>query len=472
MSQPDFIDLCDSSDDEKAAKNPAWQGDRGASVLKRPDPIRDPLEVDDPFDLALDCDLLLPPPKRQKRDAVRSPSSSRQATPLKTTVIRSIAAVSGSRIPASISPHPPIRRLSSVARTNESSVELLVSSDPILDESDGSSSPRKDAAIDFSATTASLLADITNSAPSHSTVRKGPHTAKTAKRKSRDGEDHGTNAESAQTRQGEKERRRAERLAAQELKKAEKEATKERKRAEKERKDAEKQKATELAGANKARGDKTASAAAMIVDLPSSIEGKPLETELREELETLGIESTVCTSILPNIVRFRRRVTTAYNEELGHPEPVPEHIQEEKQIMCLISGQSLLTMAVAPDSQREGVGSYLELVRLKYPDYKITCLVDGLDAAIKKGAKATRKAYNASVRGENAPRDTAEGANLQAPRHTQSHSANFCLEDQLGEALVALQVEHGCLVHQTDSAKETASFIVKFTQYMSTIPDR
>ena len=436
----------------------------------------------DPFDILDDLDLPLPSPKRQKRDSFLYLSDSGSAESLKhPALIRK-----NGLQPRSETAGPALTTAASDTAPPgpgpADPAELSLSSDPAGSDCSGASSPREAAAPKWSLATASLLAEIsrnlqtrprkTGTGKSSRSNARGVENA--GVRTSRAGKDESfaadgpvdTKEERARKKEAERERIRVERELGKQEHKAEREKQKIqekiKRRIEKERKEAEKQEAAGLAAANKARWDTKVSAREMIVDLPSLIEGKQLEYELREVLKPLDIEATFYTSILPNIIRFRRKVTTAYNEELGYREPVPQSIKEEKQILCLISGQHFLSMVTAPDTQREGVDAYVEMVRLKYPDYRITCLIDALEAAIKHEAKATRKTYNAAVRGD--------GQRTESINARQDNEAGMSLEDKIEKVLVALQVDYGCLVHHTESAKQTAEFIGCFTQQMSTIP--
>ena len=428
---------------------------------------------DDPFDISLDFDLPLPPSKRQKRDV---PAAVGKQRLLSSPKLPSEFIVS--RTPATTQPiesqllglDPPV---TSDAFSHKARVEVIISTDP--PESDGgeSSSPRQPALIDLSLKTNTLLAEISaNARPRQKT--RGIPTAPQATTKQQSGGTRKQHADpdKCEAKERLKEQRRKEKEAETERRSVVKEAEKSRKRAEKEQKDAKKQEAAELAGANKARWDKNVSAAEMLVDLPASIEGKPLEREIRDVLKALNVDATTYTSILPNIVRFRRKITTSFNKELGYWEPVLEKIQEEKQAICLISGQHFLAMATAPDAQKEGVDAFMTMVKMQYADFKVTCLIDGLETAVKKGTKATRKAYSAAVRDQGQSEGSEQGPSRYDAGASISRQPGMSIEDKIEETLVALQVNHSCLVHQTGSSQETAEFIGSFTREMSTVPYR
>lgn len=251
----------------------------------------------------------------------------------------------------------------------------------------------------------------------------------------------------------------------------EKEKEQERKRILKEEKTREKQLAADLAEVNKAKTDKKISTPEMIVDVPSSIEGKSVDTQIREFLETLQVQVTSYYSPLPNIIKWRRKVTATFNDELGHWEPIPEIIQKEKHVMCLLSAKEFVDLA-STDSTEADDGLDLEAhvlkVKSNFEDCVPIYLIEGLTAWMRKNKNVRNRAYQAAVISQ------LEGAadTSQTTSKRKKPAAEYIDEDMIEDALLRLQVTHGCLIHHTGATVETAEWVANFTQHISTIPYR
>ena len=501
MAVSQVIDLCLSS----ASVSPH---ERVSPRLPRPSKDRTDhiLAQHDPFELSSDFGFPIPPSKRQKIDTdtlrkspspnAKPPTSFDPATrpSLQRTEVK----------PRTRYSRPPSIRLNSEQR--DSIVEVLPSEQSADDVDFGSSPPGPRTTIDFSSKTTQLLAEISGNACRR--TRKGqPITAATKSAGSRDASTAvdenrpskpvpGRKAvltaeqkEEARVQKAEdKQRKQLDREANATRKKAERQATAERKEAEKERRDAAKQVAAELAEANRARWDPKSSVAEMIVELPASAEGSKLEAEMQELLADRKLDIDITTHrslLLPNVVRFRRKVTSRFNGELGYWEPVPMTIEVEKQALCLLSGLEFISMATASDAENEGLHAYMEMLRMKFADYRITVVIEGFEQALKESANAANRAFQASVRAQSRSQTGNHGTSRQQSAAAREQTAAK-MEEQVEEALVELQIVHGCLVHLTEAKErsktkdtgeektwsENAAFIASFTQQMSTIPYR
>ena len=446
---------------------------------------------EDPFNDLGDFDIPLPPRKRRRSDKSGSWEEADSLVDSEVSGVtpsnRDFTGLARSKAAS------PLQRHHSSPRGDSQYLSISASSDgSVIGDRSEPSSPLKRVAVDLSVTTAALLAELSSGAPSRHTLQ-GTDQPK-QRRKSKKGKQNGTQrsktpdetgepnaaqqtalskAEKAQAKEEEKQRRQAERKAATEERKAQKEAEKARKQLAKEEKEREKKKdkeeALELAAANRARWDKSISITEMAVDLPASIDGKEIGKAIRAALKSSNIEASTYNSILPDIIRFRRKVSSRFNEELGYWEPAPESVNVEKQVVCLISGQHLLSMAIAADAD-EGLDAYVGMVRAKYPDFRVTCLVEGLDQVVKDARKASSRAYEASVRRQGQP-SAAEGDTSRAQTGTlQKQLAPDEIKGKVDEALLELQVAHWCLIHQTETPADTADFVATLTEQMSTIP--
>ncbi len=126
------------------------------------------------------------------------------------------------------------------------------------------------------------------------------------------------------------------------------ELLKEQKRLLKEEQSREKQKEKDRAAANRLRLDKKLSTPEMIVDLPISIDGSTVDTQTRECLKNIGVEITSYQSLVPNVIKWRRKLDSRFNSETGLREKLrAREIDLEKHVMCLMSAKEFVKLATS-----------------------------------------------------------------------------------------------------------------------------
>lgn len=292
-----------------------------------------------------------------------------------------------------------------------------------------------------------------------------------------------TNAEKAaraeereNTRNANKARKAKEKEEEQKRKRLSKEEAQERKRLLKEEKAREKQKDAALAEVNKSKLDKKVTGPEMIVDLPASIDGQGVDTQIREFLKTLQIEAATYQSPLPNIIKWRRKVKSRYSEEKGHWEPVqPMEIEDEKHVMCLMSAQEFVALASA-DSHLQDVRSveaHVAKFKSEFNNCKPIYLIEGWNLWMRKNKATLNRTYQAAVLNQT---DSLENSAPEASQNLTSKRKKAAQEyvdtDMIEDAMLRLQVMNGCLVHHTGIKVETAEWVANFTQHISTIPSR
>ena len=263
-------------------------------------------------------------------------------------------------------------------------------------------------------------------------------------------------ARRAKAQEGEKEKRRLKT-----------EADKETKKLEKEQRVREKQIAADLAEVNKARWDKKVSAPEMIVDLPASIDGKSVDTQVRDILKRLDIETTNYVSLLPDIIKWRRKVSSVFNEELGHWQRAPLTIQNEKHVLCLINGRSFVAMVCGDVEEDESIEAHVAKVKGKFRGSSVIYLIEGLDILLKKDKNAKNRSFQAAVRSQGIGASAGAGDNNERSLAKTGTSID---PDAIEDALLRLQVIHGCKIYHTAIPAESAEWIASFTQHISTIP--
>ncbi|KAF7561086.1 hypothetical protein G7046_g3079 [Stylonectria norvegica] len=247
-----------------------------------------------------------------------------------------------------------------------------------------------------------------------------------------------------------------------EAKAAEREAEKERKRKEreqaKEAKAREKEQAAALAEVNKLRTDKKVSTPEMIVDLPSSL-SPTIKCQLETMLEALDVQYTAWDSPLENVIKWRRKVRSKFNEDIGLWEPISLRIHEEKHVLVTLTADEFVTLALADDLE-----SHVEKMEEHFRNHEIIYLLEGLTPWMRKNRNLRNRQFTSGVR--------QESTNPTQARRKKSNAAEYIPEETIEDALLQLQVMHDVLIHHTTIPLETAEWISVFTQHVSTTPYR
>lgn len=245
-------------------------------------------------------------------------------------------------------------------------------------------------------------------------------------------------------------------------KRAMKEAEKERKRLEREEKANEKERIAELARVNVVRSNKQKSSHEMTVDIPSKISGSVLGEQAIKLLDKAEIKHSSWESELP-LVKWRREVTSDYNEEAGQWEPTPLRIEPEKFVMFVMNAKEFVELAIGEDG--EDVDCHVLGLKAKFPTSKVIYLIEGLMPWMRKNKTIQNRKYTETVRSIGREEPTAS-------QRSRKKQEEYVDEDLVEDALLRLQVMHGALIHHTAATVETAEWILVFTQHISTVPYR
>lgn len=244
------------------------------------------------------------------------------------------------------------------------------------------------------------------------------------------------------------------------------EADKERKRLEKEQvkqaKAREKERAAALAEVNKARTDKKVSTPEMIVYLPSSMDDTiKLQTETL--LDGLNVEHSVWECPVGNVIKWKRKVTCKYNEDLGRWEPIPPRIMDEKQALVIVTADELIQMAL-----NDSLDADVEKIKEQFPAHGIVYLLEGVSVWMRKNRSLRNRQFTSGVRSQAA--SSSDAPPRARRRNNNAAVAEHISEDTIEDAMLRLQVEHDVLIHHTTTAFETVQWVVAFTQHISTVP--
>jgi crossover junction endonuclease EME1 len=281
------------------------------------------------------------------------------------------------------------------------------------------------------------------------------------------------------TNSADKEAKAREREAAKARRERERQLEKERKQREKEEKAREKarekQLLSDLTEANKRKVDKKDSTPEMIVDLAMNFEGTDVGTQAMAFMDSLNVEHSFFDSVIPNVVKWRRKVKAHYNDSLGYWEPCPLHIRDEEHVLVLLQAQEFVDMVLTTDPSATDLTTHVSQLRSAYPNCKLIYLIQGLAPWMRKNKSSRNRAYVAEVRRE--MEQSEDPSSTQAPSRRRKpankpETTPPVDDDTIEDALLELQVTHSCLIHHTNVAPESAEWIKNFTEHVSTVPYR
>ncbi|KAL8950881.1 MAG: hypothetical protein Q9222_003115 [Ikaeria aurantiellina] len=249
----------------------------------------------------------------------------------------------------------------------------------------------------------------------------------------------------------------------------EKEEAQEQRRLLKEEQAREKQKDKDRAEANKLKLDKKLSTPEMIIDLPLSVDGTSVDTQIKEFLKQIGVKVTSYPAPCPNVIKWRRKVDSRFNVDTGQREKLQvKEIDTEKHVMCLMAAEEFVELATAGGSNdSQMLDDHVKRIRAAFNECVPIYLFEGLDVWFRKNRIAQNRAYQTAVLGQ----DDTTKRSTTAARHKKQQTG-VVNEDIIEDALVRLQVVHNCLIHHTAATVETAEWVAHFTEQISQIPYR
>lgn len=213
----------------------------------------------------------------------------------------------------------------------------------------------------------------------------------------------------------------------------------------------EKERAAAIAEVNKARADRKVSSTEMIVDLPASLDAS-LRDQIVLLLESLNIHHTISDASTNNLITWRRKVRSRFDDESGQWVPAPARIEHEPHVLKIMTAEKLVDLAM-----HEKLDESANQIKSQYPQHQVIYILEGVTAWTRKNRNIRNRQFAAEVRGTN-----SNARNRQ----------EYVSEDIIEDAMLQLQIEHDFLLHHTAVPNETAQWVVTFTQHISTVPYR
>ncbi|KAM3483525.1 hypothetical protein MY8738_003068 [Beauveria namnaoensis] len=234
---------------------------------------------------------------------------------------------------------------------------------------------------------------------------------------------------------------------------------KEQKRQEREREKAERQRQRDVAAAivevNKAKGNRKVSAKEMIVEIPLSLPST-IKVQLETLLGELEVQHRDYDSV-HNVIKWRRKINSRFDDESGQWVPVPLRIEQEEHALVFMTAENLVRLAVD-----DGLDAHMASLRGQYSKEKLIYILQGVTAWMRKNRNIRNRQFAAGVRSQN--------ESQTAPGRRRAEPVEYIDEDMVEDTMLRLQVEHDVLIHHTAIPLETAQWISIFTQNISTIP--
>ncbi|KAI1400730.1 ERCC4 domain-containing protein [Hypoxylon fuscum] len=252
------------------------------------------------------------------------------------------------------------------------------------------------------------------------------------------------------------------------------EAEKERKRVEKEQakeqRAIDKQKEKALVEVNKLKTDRKVAVPEMIVDLPTTL-SVGIKAQIEKLLRDLDVQFEYCDNYVNNVVKWRRKVTSEYNQELEHWEPAPMRIKKEEHVLVILKASEFVKLVLGAEGQ--DLEAHVLKMKTNFSDSTFVYLIEGLMPWMRKNKNLQNRRFASAVRALDVNNDAGAPSSSQ-PRRRNNNNAQqeYIDEDVIEDGLLSLQVVHGALIHHTNAAVETAEWVAVFTQHVSTIPYR
>ncbi|KAI0116507.1 ERCC4 domain-containing protein [Nemania sp. FL0031] len=298
--------------------------------------------------------------------------------------------------------------------------------------------------VDFSKIRATRQSNSSSSRAAHASKPSINKVAKSTEEKENE------KKQKAQARETEKERKRVEKARVREERALQKE----------------KEKA--LAEVNKLRTDKKVSAPEMIVDIPASI-NPGLKVQIEALLGELDVQHETWNSTVDHVVKWRRKVTSRFDEDMEMWKPIPMCIQNENHVLVIIQAVEFVQFVFGDEGQ--DLEAHVLRMKSQFPDPKLVYLIEGLSPWMRKNRNLLNRQFASAVRNLGASTEPGPSSS-QSRRRNNNQFQEYIDEDKIEDALLSLQVLHGTLVHHTNAPVETAQWVAVFTQHISTIPYR
>ncbi|KAG5437566.1 hypothetical protein PCANB_000994 [Pneumocystis canis] len=220
------------------------------------------------------------------------------------------------------------------------------------------------------------------------------------------------------------------------------------------RKKSEKKRSLTLRHINKLKISKKECLKEIIVNIDKNILSSPMGPILSNLLKNSDCEFNEWVGPIPNLIFWKRKVVSEYDEKLGYFVPIPETIQSEKHILVYMKASELLK--IESDSC---VDELVNQLTKEFPGSKIIYMIESIDALLRKIKNDRNRRY------VNAIRATIETNNSKSVFMPSEE-----IEEKIENIMLRLQLIHNVLIVNTSNMENSAEWIFILTGDISTIP--
>ncbi|CAG8731618.1 6861_t:CDS:2, partial [Cetraspora pellucida] len=160
-----------------------------------------------------------------------------------------------------------------------------------------------------------------------------------------------------------------------------------------EEREAEKQREKQFQQVNKLKYDKLEMTREMIVDIENSLVEGTLGTLIRDHLEQKMMTINTFQHSVPGIIKFRRKVTAEWNDELSAFVPIPETIQEEIYIFYYLEIETFVQFI-----ENDSLHTHIISLQKIFHNKKLVLLIKGFDGYCRKKKMQHNRTFANAVR--------------------------------------------------------------------------
>lgn len=211
--------------------------------------------------------------------------------------------------------------------------------------------------------------------------------------------------------------------------------------------------------------DRLESTLEMIVDIPLELD-VDLAHQVKIFLEGVNAKYDTynCSS---NMIKWRRKVQTEWDPLKGHWQPITERIQDEKYVMCILKARDLVTLIRGEEGH--DLNAYILKLKVECSNKEIIFLVEGMKSWFNKNKATKNKIFMDAVRNQ-VPNAELSSSNIK--RRCKKSEQEYIDQSIIDVALIKIHVVYQVLIHHTQNLLETAEWVMRFTQHISTLPYR
>ncbi|CAG8659956.1 19324_t:CDS:2 [Dentiscutata erythropus] len=228
----------------------------------------------------------------------------------------------------------------------------------------------------------------------------------------------------------------------------------------KEEREAEKQKEKQFQQVNKLKHDKLEMTREMIVDIENSLMEGVLGSLIRDSLEPKKMTINTFQYNVTGIIKFRRRVTAEWNDELGAFVPIPEIIQEEVYIFHYLDIETFVQFI-----ENDSLHTHIRNLQKIFHNKKLVLLIKGFDGYYRKKKTQQNRTFTNAVRIGIDPGTENDIQFKKKPTMNKGTDLETIEEEFIWLQLIAKVM----IVHAKDT-EETAEIIGTLSTDIATIP--